>query len=326
MFLNPRLKSHDLLFYDALEKRTELTKHENRRHAATLKGFEGECLYDEIFNDVGHGDVLVYRDLYLKIGESVTQYDALVIDDEGIAVNEIKNYTGDYKVEGGDWYRAGRRISEDPVAQLNRAVGKLIGLRNAANSSFRVSGKLIFPSDDFYLHTDDNSLWSKIVVRSDLRRYFRQFRGGKIGNKSQFIVRLLSEHIAENPYFKSDVDETRLRKGVYCGNCRSFNLEKSRYHLICKHCGSKESNETHLLRAMSDYKILYYGKAMTRNSLLEFIDGKIHWKAVSRALLKHCFINKNGVSTTYHFKYKNFEDALSKADCHIKYKDYLTGK
>ncbi|MEK4554931.1 nuclease-related domain-containing protein [Jeotgalicoccus sp. FSL K6-3177] len=93
MFLNPRLKSHDLLFYDALEKRTELTKHENRRHAAALKGFEGECLYDEIFNDVGHDDVLVYRDLYLKIGESVTQYDALVIDDEGIVVNEIKNYT-----------------------------------------------------------------------------------------------------------------------------------------------------------------------------------------------------------------------------------------
>ncbi len=325
MFLNPRLKSHDLLFYDALEKRTELTKHENRRHAAALKGFEGECLYDEIFNDVGHDDVLVYRDLYLKIGESVTQYDALVIDDEGIVVNEIKNYTGDYKVEGGDWYRAGRRITEDPVAQLNRAVGKLIGLRNTANSSFRVSGKLIFPSDDFYLHTDDNSLWSKIVVRSELRRYFRQFRGGKIGNKSQFIVRLLSEQIAENPYFKSDVDETRLRKGVYCEQCSSYNLLKTRFHFTCTECQSKMTNETLLLRALSDYKYLFYGKPMTRVSFMNFIGHSLTFKVVYRILLKHCYVDRKGKKTTYTFKYRNFEEAMSKAELYFKYKDHLKG-
>lgn len=98
----------------------------------------------------------------------------------------------------------------------------------------------------------------------------------------------------------------------------------SRFHLVCSNCGSKESNETHLLRAMSDYQIIFYGKSMTRNSLLKFIGEKLHPRAVSRALLKHCYVNKNGVSTTYQFKYKDFDDALSKADTHIKYKDYLT--
>ena len=326
MFLNPRNKSQDLLFYEALQRRTDLTNGEKSWFKTFQKGFVGECLYDEIFEDVGHDDVLVYRDLYLKFGKSVTQYDALVINDNGIVVNEIKNYTGEYKVEGGDWFRNGQRISEEPVAQLNRSVGKLIGLSNSVNGNFGVSGKLIFVSDDFYLQTDDNSLWPKIVVRMDLKRYLRKFSGGKIGNKSQFIVRLLSENIVENPYIDNNVDEGRLRKGLYCGQCGSFNLIKSRFHLVCSECESKESNETHLLRAMSDYQFLFYGKDMTRNAFSYFINEEIHWKTVSRALLKHCYVNKNGVSTTYQFKYKDFDDALSKADTHIKYKDYLTSK
>ena len=324
MFLNSRGKSRDLLFYETLQQRCELTHVEKSWYKTFQKGYEGECLYDKIFDAVGHDDVLIYRDLYLKIGASVTQYDSLVINDDGIVVNEIKNYTGEYKVEGGDWFRNGRQISEEPLAQLNRSVGKLIGLRNSVNGSFKIGGKLIFVSDDFYLQTDDNSIWGKIVVRMDLKRYLRSLRGGALGNKSQSTVRLLGERIVENPYIENNVDEKRLRKGLYCGPCGSFNLIKSRFHLICSDCGSKESNETHLLRAMSDYQILFHGERMTRKSFSHFINEEIHWKAVSRALLKHCYINRNGVSTTYQFKYNDFDDALDKADTHIKYKDYLT--
>lgn len=323
MFLNSRDKSHDLLFYEMLQRRTQLTNVEKSWYKTFLKGYEGECLYDEIFEDVGHDDVLVYRDLYLKVGKSVTQYDALVINDEGIVVNEIKNYTGEYKVEGGDWFRNGQRISEEPIAQLNRSVGKLIGLKNSVNGKFLVGGKLIFVSDDFYLQNDDNSLWAKIVVRMDLRRYLRKFRGGKIGNKSQFIIRMLSENIVENPYIDNSVDEGRLKRGLYCGQCGSFNLMKSRFHLVCSECGSKESNETHLLRAMSDYQVLFYGKPMTRTSFINFIGHCLTPRVVYRLLLKHCYVDKKGNQTAYIFKYQNFEDAMAKPELFVKYKDHL---
>lgn len=323
MFLNPRNKSQDLLFYEALQRRTDLISVEKSWFKTLQKGFVGECLYDEIFEDVGHDDVLVYRDLYLKFGKSVTQYDALVINDNEVVVNEIKNYTGEYKVEGGDWFRNRQRISEEPIAQLNRSVGKLIGLRNSVNGNFGVSGKLIFVSDDFYLQTDDHSLRTKIVVRMDLRRYLRTFKGGKIGNQSQFIVRLISENIVENPYINNSVDVGRLRKGLYCGQCGSFNLIKSRFHLVCSECESKESNETHLLRAMSDYQFLFCGKDMTRLSFMSFIGDQLTPRVVYRILLKHCYINKKGNQTTYTFKYSNFDDAMAKPGLFVKYKDHL---
>lgn len=324
MFLNTRSKPMDLQFYETLEKRCELSKVESGRLHTYRNGFTGECLYDQLFDEAGHEDVLIYRDLYLQTERSVTQYDALIINDDGIVVNEIKNYTGEYRIEGGEWFRNDRQISENPAAQLSRATGKLIRIRNSVNAGFNISGRLIFVSDDFYLQTDDDSIWRKLVVRMDLKRYMRSFRGGHVGNKAQYIARLISERIVENPYFEADVDAERLQKGFYCGACGSFSLQKSRFHLVCSSCGSKESNETHLLRALADYQCLFYGKPMPSRSFMEFIGYGLSRRIVQRVLLEHCDVDKKGNQTTYSLKYRNFEEKTVKLQRSYKYKDYLT--
>lgn len=326
MFINSRAAPEELLYLKALSARAELNEIESRKFDAIARGYEGECLYDDIFDEVGHNDVYILRDLYLKIGESVTQYDVLIVDDQSIKVNEIKNYTGDYKYEGGRWFKGTFELHDDAFDQLSRAVGKLKKLNYDVRGDFAVTGKLVFPNDDFYLKTDDSSIWSKIVVRSGLKRYFRTFSGAKISREAKFIVKSITSRIVENPYFKTDAAAERLKRGLYCGSCGNFNLVKSRFHLTCASCGSKETTETHLLRAMSDYKYLNHGRAMTRNDLMKFIGNQIHWKTVLRALVKHCHINKNGVSTSYTFKYYNFQDAMKNSNCHIKYKDRLVTK
>ena len=300
-------------------------KQESAKFENVKKGYEGEILYDQLFDSIGHGNILIYRDLFLSIDGSVTQYDTLIISDSGIISNEIKNFSGSVTVRDGSWYRGNFSIPNDAFSQLNRAVGKLMELRNASRSDFKVSGKLIFPNDNFTFHSDDQSNWNKITLRSGLRDYFRQFNQSGIaaGNKAQYISRLISSSIVENPYFKPEVDKTRLKFGLYCGRCGSFNLSKKRFHLTCNKCGSTECNETHLLRAMNDYKFLFYNQPMTRNSLLEFIDYEMHFKTVSRALLKHCYTNNKGTRTTYTFKYFDFEEAVNKSDAYMRYKDHI---
>lgn len=325
MFINERTKPHELIYYEALSARTSLMKKESAKFENVKKGYEGEMLYDQIFDSIGHGNVLIYRDLFLSIDGSVTQYDTLIISDIGIISNEIKNFSGSVTFRDGSWYRGNFAIPNDAFSQLNRSVGKLMELRNTSRSDFKVSGKLIFPNDNFTFHSDDQSNWNKIILRSGLRDYFRQFNQSGIvaGNKAQYISWLISSSIVENPYFKPEVDKTRLKFGLYCGRCGSFNLSKKRFHLTCNKCGSTECNETHLLRAMNDYKFLFYNQPMTRNSLLEFIDYDLHFKAVSRALLKHCYTNNKGTRTTYTFKYFDFEDAVNKSDAYMRYKDHI---
>ncbi|CEA00317.1 Nuclease-related domain protein [Jeotgalicoccus saudimassiliensis] len=325
MFINERTKPHELLFYEALAVRTSLTKKEERDLSNIRKGFAGEKLYDEIFDETGHGNIIIYRDVFLNIDNSITQFDSLIVSDKGIIANEIKNFTGNCTVRSGNWMLNNFPITKDAFSQLNRSVGKLMDMRNLAQSDFNVSGKIIFPSDTFTFNTDDQTNWNKIILRSGLRDYFYQFNQAGIssGNKAQFISRIISSCIVDNPYFNLEADKIRLKFGLYCGQCGSFNLNRKRFHLSCNKCGCTECNETHLLRAMSDYKFLFYNQPMSRNSLLEFIDNEIPVHTVSRFLNKHCYQHKKGNISHYTYKYFDFDDAVKKSDVYLRYKDKI---
>lgn len=324
MFINERMKPHDLLFYEALSARTELTKDEKKNLNNFRKGYEGEMLYDQLFESIGHDNILIYRDVFLSIDNSVTQYDALIISDHGIISNEVKNFSGKCTVRDGNWLLNDYPVTKDAFSQLNRAVGKLMDIRNSTQSNFNVSGKLIFPNDTFIFHSEEQYNWDKIILRSGLRDYFRQFNlsGIKTGNKAQYISRVISSYIVENPYFILKADKMRLKLGLYCGQCGSFNLSRKRFHMTCNRCDSTECNETHLIRAMSDYKFLFYNQPMTRNNLLEFIDNDIPVHTVSRFLSKYCFQHKRGNMSNYSFNYHDFTDAAKNTEVYKRYKDY----
>lgn len=198
-------------------------------------------------------------------------------------------------------------------------------LRNSGQADFKIGGKLVFPNDSFILTTDDQSNWNKIILRSGLRDYFRELNRSsqRLGNKAQYISRLISNSIIENPYFNPSTDKTRLKLGLYCGACGQFNLSKQRFHFVCNKCGSVESNETHLLRAMSDYKFLFYKEDMTRNDLMEFIDGEIASGIVRRMLMKHCIQHKNGNQSTYSFKYFDYDEAIKAPTVKLRYIDHV---
>lgn len=323
MFLNQRMMSPELLHLKALEGRSKLSSSEKYKIYILERGFEGEILYDKIFEEVGHNHLYIYRDLYLRIENSVTQYDSLIISDDGIVVNEIKHYSGDYHYKEGQFYRNNKSIRDNAFYQLNRATGKLIKLRDEAGMTFNVSGKVIFPNDEFRLHSEDHSIWKNVVLRSGLREYFRGFNNYYAGEYADKIVHLIKNRIVENPYFNDAAEMERLRRGLYCGKCASFNLIKGRFQLTCSDCGSIESNETHLLRAMSDFKYLFYNQPMSREALLELINHQFHKSTVYRAIRKHCLIEQKGNSTTYTLKYYNSESGFQETREKQRYKDKI---
>lgn len=322
MYLNSRNTPPVLLHYRALSRRMALGAEEKIKMKMAERGYEGETLYDEIFNSIGHEQVYIFRDVYLKIENSLTQYDSIIVGDSGAVVNEIKNYSGDYRYEKGQWFNGSRRLSDDGITQVTRAVNRLLKLSEGRGPAFDVSGKVVFPNDDFRMTTDDDKVWGKIVVRSNLKKYFRSFRYGNIGARAEAIVKLIENSIGENMYFKTQTDIDRLRKGLYCGKCGEFNLFKARYHRQCGSCGAKESNETHMLRVMSDYKYLFYGESMTKKRLMTLIGDDLHPEVVRRAFAKYCYKNRKGKSTEYTFKYHDFNEAMKYLDYTSKYKNY----
>ena len=321
MYLNDRNTTPELLHYRALSKRMVLNFQDSRDLKIYESGYSGECLYDKLFDEAGHDNLYIFRDVYLAAGKSGAQYDSIIISGDAIIVNEIKNYSGEYYYKNGRLSKNNEVVPDNPFTQVDRAVGKLYRIFRDNRTAADITGKVIFPNDDFRLYSEDNSIWKNVIIRMDLKKYFRQFKDSYNTEKADRFVSLIRGHVTVNPYFNGSFDVGRIRKGLYCGECGSFDLEKGRFQLTCRKCGTIESNETHLLRAMSDYKFLFYNQPMTKRSLLEFIDNIFHENTVYKVLQKHCYINRNGAHTSYTLKYYSFETAIEEIRRLQRYKD-----
>lgn len=323
MFLIERKDPEELLYYQALSRRRGLDKKSEEHLWRLRRGAAGERTYDLLFDEAGHSNLYVFRDLYLLIEGSVTQYDTLIVSESGITVNEIKNFSGDYRVEGTTWYRGDYALPDDALSQLRRAVGKLVRLKRAVSFEFEVSGKLVFPHEEFRLSGGEGSLFQHLVMRYDMRRYFRSFENEYSGGCASELADVIERHIVPNPYFKLRVEFDMVRQGLYCGGCGSFRLEKQSFHHLCLSCGSRESNETHLVRAISDFKYLFGDLEMTSRRMMGFTGGAVNVRTLQRILNKYCDAAGRYKSSNYIFKYYDFTEAMKKEQNTRKYKDYL---
>ncbi|CDZ99589.1 Nuclease-related domain protein [Jeotgalicoccus saudimassiliensis] len=320
MYLNDRNTTPELLHYRTLERRLVFDKGNLRIYE---NGFLGECLYDKLFDEVGHDNLYIFRDVYLTAGKSGAQYDSIIISGDNVTVNEIKNYSGEYSFTDGRLVKNNEVVPDNPFTQVDRAVSKLYRIFRGLSGRVpvEITGKVIFPNDDFRLYSEDHSIWKNVVIRMDMKKYFRQFKGTYNTDRADRIISLIRANMTPNPYFNGSPDTARVKKGLYCGECGGFELKKGRFQLTCTKCGTIESNETHLLRAMSDHKFLYYNQPMTKRSLLELIDCELHNITVLRALQKHCDVTKKGRQTSYLFKYYDYDDAIKNVRKFQRYKD-----
>ena len=87
MFLNIRQKPQELIYHEALSNRSILSDKEQRKLAALSSGHVGECEYDRLFDDAGHGSLLIYRDIWMKVDDALIQADSLIIADGVLAVD-----------------------------------------------------------------------------------------------------------------------------------------------------------------------------------------------------------------------------------------------
>ena len=321
MFLNKRMAPAELMHYQALEIRKKLNKDEQTKMFNLEKGFAGEKLYDKIFNEIGHENVYVLRDVYLKIGKVLTQYDSIIVTNNGVSVNEIKNLSGDYEYKGNKWYKNASHMENNPYVQLSRAESKLIKLSNDTPISFQVDGKVIFMNDDFRFSAEDKNIENQTIMINYLRNYFREYKAERLNENAKKIVLLIRDTVAKNSYFVEHANITKLKRGLYCGSCKQFDLAKGQFQFICNSCGSVESYETHIVRAISDHKYLFSNQPITKQSLLHLIDYQVHTTTVSKFLRKYCNQDNKGKASTHIFKFYDSVTALSEIRKRQRYKD-----
>src|SRR5699024_7379364 len=101
---------YTLPLHDALPIWSALTRDEQWRMSNLVCVFAGEAEYDRLFDVAGHGRLLIYRDVWMKVDKAVLQADSLIVTDGVIVVNGIKNYSGSHL------YQSGRSARENAAA------------------------------------------------------------------------------------------------------------------------------------------------------------------------------------------------------------------
>ncbi|MCD2138726.1 nuclease-related domain-containing protein [Salinicoccus halitifaciens] len=303
MFLNKRNKSNELNYLEVLSIRAELTDQERKTLERLRKGYAGEQLYDRILDEVGHEQVNIFRDIWIKADKSLTQIDSLIISDETVIINEIKNYSGQYKYDNNNWYIGKAQISDDPLIQSRRAASKLIKIFRENNMSIHVENKVIFPNPYFILDTNDEQCRASIVKRDRLKYYFRTFNQLPSWSRHEKIIELLKSYTVAEPAHPQQADDNRLTFGRYCPSCTSFNLQSHRSFTICRDCHHKSDNKAHVLAAVRDFQILFNEQNVTTTAIQKMLNHEISNTTVKRYLRQYCTPANNGRFRTYSLRH-----------------------
>ena len=270
-----KLRKHqELLWLEELERRGGLTEELQRELMKRRTGYQGEEDFGQVMSEFMPKNWLLIQDLRLKTLGGEIQIDAVLVNNVGLTVFEVKNYSADYQYISGSWHVNGRKKYHDDFKQLDRTADLLSQLLHQKGFKVPVKQFVVYINEQDSVEIDDASL--PFLKRATIRRFIKSEKErGQIAPNQNYNCEsdwLLQKHVADDRRLSlSEADYLKLEKGIYCVRCHSFSLESTRYHLCCQDCHYKESKEKAIVRTICDYGLLFPYKDLNVVEMSEFI-------------------------------------------------------
>jgi hypothetical protein len=243
-----------------------------RTHYFNLeKGFEGEKVFDKwLMPNAGNGIIL--NDLLFETNHTSFQIDSLFFKTNTIFMFEVKNYEGDFYLEGDKWFSPSKREIKSPLLQLRRSESLFRRLLQENNVSFTVEGYLVFVNPEFHLYQAPPEL--PIIFPSQLNRFAMKLNrksGPLKEGYSKLAEKLLGLHVEESPYSRlPKYRYEEVGKGVLCRRCHSLYHSFNKSVFICGNCKNTEAYLPAVLRSIEEFKFLFPERKITTDQIQEW--------------------------------------------------------
>lgn len=283
LFLKKHVPDQYIQYLLAIDNRTMLLKKDFNNLKYYKMGFEGELNF---YNKIKHlNNLYIIWDLTINLkGEA--QYDFIFIANNKIIHIDVKNYTGLYAFENGNFISQQGYVHQGLISQLDRAHRKLELFVNQHRLNYKVISKILFinPSVNFNQIITDK----RIITHKDVPNLVQDLSNFSTNEMDKIVSELLlklniSEESERIHYYPYD----QLIKGVRCKQCNGIGLFKqhSQRTLRCL-CGHSMSKHDYISQAIQDISILK-NMAFSTNELFEYTN--IHRSTLKRHLKKHCY-------------------------------------
>lgn len=300
MILKDVIRPENVHYYSALKNRSHMTAEQQDDYITQFYGYIGEMQFLDLLREM-NGVVLWDLSLYHQYLKRA-QFDIIVLFERRLIHYDVKNYKGNFQLEGSQLQEQYGKKYKQPDDQLFRAeeiIGKIL---KEHHIPYEVESYVVFINQDFHLSGESKQHW---LMTGQLTRHLKQYMSVNHHIEENIKVGefLISQH---NP--KKNVNLPvrtafdNVRRGVKCPEClqlQAITYDKKKYHR-CTACG--ETLPIHLL-LRHNLQELYYlkGGAITLKEALEWCDQPPR-TSVHRVLKKYFVKSGHTKGATYVLK------------------------
>jgi hypothetical protein len=288
MIIKNRTETDELLCLRFLNARMNLSSKDLNHYLNLEKGYSGELKFDKLLLENASDELLTINDLLLEYKNSFFQIDTVLISKDTIFLNDVKNFEGDYYVDGSYWYTISKNEIKNPLEQLKRSESLFRRYLHSLGFPTTIESQLIFINPQYYLYQAPMN--EPIIFPSQLYRYIDKLnkRAVKAQDRHMKLAEyLVANHIKKSPFIRlPSYSYQLLKKRIMCKQCYSLNvvIQEGKF-VICK-CGCKEEIDAAILRSVEEYRLLFPERKVTTNDIFEWC-GKVKnkkeiWRLLSR--------------------------------------------
>ncbi|MGG5252576.1 NERD domain-containing protein [Neobacillus sp. SM06] len=303
MILKERKESLELRKMRSLRARMKLSVQDERHYLNLEKGYQGELIFDKLLRERLQKSWPVANDLLLATNHTHFQIDSLIFSHEPIYLFDVKNFEGDFFIEGDKWYSIVGDVVKNPYHQLQRAEALLRRLLRNYGYSPPIQSYLIFVNPDFYLY--NAPLNHPFIFPTQINRFFKSLNLQPANGKNEYLQianQLLSLHIEDSPFTQVPAyTYNGLRKGMTCLKCGRFVVMNEK-EAVCLHCGTIESLESAVLRSVMEYRILFPERKTTMAEISDWCEFTLSAKTLRRILKSTYVVVGRGTYACYQEK------------------------
>lgn len=276
---------HALLL--CLSKRSKLTTDQKRQLERDELGHGGEIKFDHIIEKHGSSTWCHFKNIWIDYF-GYAQFDSLIITESGVFLVDVKNYSNHYAYQNLMWTYQDKPLSKNINQQLADNIVKCQSLGKVIPAMKNTQGAIIFINERAVPNIID-PMPVNYLLRYQLYDWLDSLKQPVPGNNIPVhkTAEQIKQFIIPNPYDRnaicSDKDFKKLKKGIYCSKCGSFQMEISEYTTNCA-CGCRERKERAVLRSICEYGVLQNNKELLVNEIFEFLDEKIPKQFIYRKL------------------------------------------
>jgi len=251
------------------------------------KGYEGEWKFYKLLEKELTADSLALYGLQFEVNNSEFQIDCLLIVQNSIFLFEVKNYEGDFYIEGGRWYAepSGNEV-RDPLHQINRSEILFRRLLQQLGYNLTVKSYIVFVNSEFHLY--QAPINQSIIFPGQLMRFIKTLNnmtGSVTKRHTRLADQLALRHIHNSSHERlPKYTYEELKKGIVCRVCANFLSHSNMMTLRCDKCGSEEDMESVIMRSVREFNLLFPERRITTSAIFEWC--KIYSKKTIRRILK----------------------------------------